>query len=127
VALASAFSAVHLDLAYGTTGLYVGKLDEQHPWLYDAEGLTRHRVAEDYRQRTLRERGPMRGADYLMMRELVQVQEALDRVRAARAVAAQFQSLPTTTKAVSHEPRLKRVGAARESGEMSEAEVRLAV
>jgi len=28
----TAFSAMHLDLSYGTTGLYVGLLDEQHPW-----------------------------------------------------------------------------------------------
>jgi hypothetical protein len=53
VGLISAFGALHLDLSYGTTGLYVGKLNEQHPWLYAALSLTRHGVAED-RQRTLR-------------------------------------------------------------------------
>src|SRR4051794_17191870 len=32
--LMASFSTMHLDLSYGTTGLYVGRLDEQHPWLY---------------------------------------------------------------------------------------------
>ena len=123
VGLISAFGAVHLDLSYGTTGLYVGKLDEQHPWLYDALSLTRHGVAEDYRQRTLRERGLLRGADYVMMRELVQAQEALERVRAARSVAEQFQSLPLAAQAIVHEPRLVRVGAARDRSEPLEAEL----
>jgi len=117
VGLISAFGALHLDLSYGTTGLYVGKLNEQHPWLYDALSLTRHGVAEDYRQRTLRERGFLRGADYVLMRELVQAQEALERVRAARSVAEQFQSLPVAAQANVHEPRLVRVGAARDSSE----------
>lgn len=113
--LMSGLSAVHLDLSYGTTGLYVGKLDEQHPWVYDALSLTRHGLAEDYRQRTLRERGPLRGADCVMMRELVQAQAALQRVRAARSVAEQLQSLPVEAPAVAHEPRLVRVSGARES------------
>jgi hypothetical protein len=123
VGLISAFGAVHLDLSYGTTGLYVGKLDEQHPWLYDALSLTKHGVAEDYRQRTLRERGLLRGADYVMMRELVRAQEALERVRAARSVAEQFQCLPLATQAIVHEPRLVRVGAARDHSEPLEAEL----
>ncbi len=120
--LISGLSAVHLDLSYGTTGLYVGKLDEQHPWLYEALSLTRHGLAEDYRQRTLRERGPLRGADYVMMRELVQAQAALQRVRAARPVAEQLQSLPLAAPAVVHEPRLVRVSAARDNGEALQAE-----
>ena len=110
VGLISAFGALQLDLSYGTVGLYVGKLDEQHPWLYDARSLTRYGIAEEYRQRTLRERGLLRGADYIMMRELVQAQEALARVRAARSVAEQFQSLPVAAQAIVHEPRLVRVG-----------------
>ena len=121
--LISAFGALHLDLSYGTTGLYVGKLNEQHPWLYDALSLTRHGVAEDYRQRTLRERGFLRGADYVMMRELVQAHEALERVRAARSVAEQFQSLPVAAQANVHEPRLVRVGAARDSSEGLQADM----
>ena len=98
VCLISAFGALHLDLSYGTVGLYVGKLDEQHPWLYDARSLTKHGIAEEYRQRTLQERGFLRGADYVLMRELVQAQEALARVRAARSVAEQFQSLPVAAQ-----------------------------
>ena len=120
--LLSGFAAVHLDLSYGTAGLYVGKLDEQHPWLYDALSLTKHGVAEDYRQRTLQERGFLRGVDYVMMRELVRAHEALERVRAARPVAEQFQSLPVVAQAIIHEPRLVRVGAARDSSEAPEPE-----
>ncbi len=123
VGLISAFGALHLDLSYGTVGLYVGKLDEQHPWLYDARSLMRHGIAEEYRQRTLRERGLLRGADYVMMRELVQAQEALARVQAARYVAEQFQSLPAATQAIAQEPRLVRVGAARDNREPLDAEM----
>jgi hypothetical protein len=121
-ALVCGMSAVHLDLSYGITGLYVGKLDEQHPWLYEALNLTRHGLAEDYRQRTLRERGPLRGADYVMMRELVQAQAALQRVRAARPIAEQLQSLPIAAPAVIHEPRLVRVSAARDNSEALQEE-----
>jgi len=123
VGLISAFGALHLDLSYGTIGLYVGKLDEQHPWLYDARSLTKHGIAEEYRQRTLHERGLLRGADYVMMRELVQAQEALARVRAARSVAEQLQSLPAATHAIVHEPRLVQVGAARDNREPFNAEM----
>jgi len=127
-ALISSFSALQLDLSYGTVGLYVGKLDEQHPWLYDARSLTRHGIAEEYRQRTLQERGLLRGADYIMMRELAQAQEALARLRAARAVAEQFQLLPLPAQAIVqepivHEPRLVRVGAARDNREPLNAEM----
>jgi hypothetical protein len=122
VGLISAFGSLHHDLSYGTIGLYVGKLNEQHPWLYDARSLLRHGIAEEYRQRTLQERGLLRGADYVMMRELVQAQEALARVRAARSVAEQLQSLPVAAQAVVHEPRLVRVGAARDNREPLTAE-----
>jgi hypothetical protein len=107
--LLAAFSGLHLDVSHGTTGLYVGTLDEQHPWLYAATGLMRHDMAEDYRQRTLLERGPLRGADYVMMSELVRTQEALERVRPARMLAEQLQLLPVAIEV--HEPRLVRVGA----------------
>ena len=123
VAVVAAFGGLHLDLSYGTVGLYVGKLDEQHPWLYDARSLTRHGLAEEYRQRTLRERGPVRGADYVMMRELIQAQEALARVRAASSVAELLQSLAVADQAIVHEPRLVRVGGARDKREPLDAEV----
>ncbi len=105
----AAFSGLHLDVSHGTTGLYVGTLDEQHPWLFPAAGLMRHDVAEEYRQRTLLERGPLRGADYVMMSELVRTQEALERVRPARTLAEQLQLLPAAVEV--REPRLVRVGA----------------
>ena len=111
--LISAFSGLHLDLSYGTAGLYVGKLNEQHPWIYDAMSLTSHDAAEDYRQRTLRERGPMRGADHVMMRELVRAYDALERVQAARVVGERLQLLPVAAQACGHEPRLVRIGATR--------------
>jgi hypothetical protein len=116
--LIAAFSVLDLDLSHGTTGLFVGALDEQHPWLYSAIALTRHEVAEDYRQRTLLERGALRGADFIMMRTLVEAQEALERVRPARALAEQLQRLPAAVPDTLHEPRLVRVGAGpgRESG-----------
>jgi len=119
--LMSAFGAVHLDLSYGTTGLYVGKLDEQHPWLYAALSLTSNDAAEEYRQRILSERGFLRGADFVMMRELVQAQEALERVRPARSVAEQLQSMPVTSHPSANEPRLFRVGSARENAEAHQA------
>jgi hypothetical protein len=112
-----------MDLSHGTTGLYVGTLDEQHPWLYSAMGLTRYEVAEEYRLRTLRERGPLRGADHVMMQELVQAQQALERVRPARAVAEQLQSLPVHAPVTVQEPRLVRVGVARDSSEGVETEM----
>ena len=113
-AVASAFGNMSAALSYGTTGLYVGKLDEQHPWLYSASSLLRYEVAEDYRQRTLRERGALRGADFVMMRELAEAQDALERVRPARSVAEQLQALPLEAEAPGQEPRLIHVGPGRE-------------
>lgn len=106
----TAFSAVHLDLSYGTTGLYVGLLDEQHPWLYKASGLLRHEAAESYRQTVIRERGPLRGLDYVMMRELVAAHDALERTRPARALAEQLQCRLEPIEALTGEPRLVQVG-----------------
>jgi hypothetical protein len=110
IGLLTSFSVLHLELSYGTTGLYVGKLDEQHPWLYKAAGLTRHEIAEDYRRRTLADRGPLRGMDYILMREMVRVQESLEQVRPARSVSEQLQVLPTQAPAGSPEPKVVRIG-----------------
>ncbi len=85
VGVIATFGALHLDLSHGTTGLHVGTLDEQHPWLYRAAGLT-------------------------LMRELVRVQEALESMRPARSVADELQSPPAETQALVHEPRLVQVG-----------------
>jgi len=121
VVLISALGGLHLDLSYGTVGLYVGKLDEQHPWLYAALSLTSNDAAEEYRQRILSERGFLRGADFVMMRELVQAQEALERVRPARSVAEQLQSMPVTSHPSANEPRLFPVGSGRENAEAHQA------
>ena len=109
----TAFGAMHLDLSYGTTGLFVGLLDEQHPWLYKALGLLRHDAAESYRQTVIRERGPLRGLDYVMMRELVAAHEVLERMRPAKAVAEQLRHCPEQIEPIETliaEPRLVQVG-----------------
>lgn len=106
----TAFSALHLDLAYGTTGLYVGLLDEQHPWLYKTTGLLHHEAAESYRQSVLRERGPLRGLDFVIMRELVGIHDSIDQLRPARTVAEQLQFLAAPIEILSAEPRLVQVG-----------------
>lgn len=111
VGILAAFGTLHLDIGHGTTGLYVGSLDEQHPWLYRATQLLRHPAADDYRRAVLADRGPLRGLDHVMMRELVRTQEALDEMRPARAVTANFRRQPESTDAVTVEPRLVRVTA----------------
>jgi hypothetical protein len=90
---------VHGDLSYGTTGIFFGKLDEQHPWLYKTMNLTHNPAAEEYRQRVLRERGWLRGVDYVMMLEIVRAQEALQQTRPTRAVAEEIQLLPAPVAA----------------------------
>jgi hypothetical protein len=82
---------VHLDLAWGTAGLYVGRLDEQHPWLYKVLATTRHPAAEAYRQDVLKRRGALRGLDWIVMRELVRAHDAVDATRFARTVSEQLQ------------------------------------
>jgi len=89
------FGSMHLDLGHGTTGLYVGKLDDIHPWIFEAAQLTANPAAEDYRQRVLRERGPLRGMDCVLMKQIAQAQQLIDETRAARAVADALQSPPT--------------------------------
>lgn len=93
------FGAMHLDLGHGTTGLYVGKLDEMHPWVYEAVQLVRYAGAEDYRQRVLGERGSLRGMDCVLMRQIVRAQQQMDETRAARAVAEALQS-PTAAEPI---------------------------
>jgi len=106
----TAFSSLQLDLNHGTAGLYVGLLDEQHPWLYKTEALLRHEAAESYRLSVLQERGPLRGLDYVIMREVVAAHDLLDGMRPARAVADQLQDLPKPVETLSTEPRLIQVG-----------------
>lgn len=116
-ALLAAFSTLHLDVSYGVLGLMVGRLNEQHPWLYKAASLTRSESAEDYRSRTLADRGPLRGVDYVILRELVRAQEFADQARPARVVADQLQRMSAPAPenvgtAGASEPRLVRIGGA---------------
>ena len=107
VGFLSAFGTLHLELCHGTTGLYFGKLDEHHPWLFKAMNLMHHPAAEEYRQRVLRERGWLRGVDCVMMKEIVRVQDALEQTTPARAVAEKLQLLPAPAEpAAVQQPRL---------------------
>ena len=120
----SAFSTLHLELCHGTTGLYFGRLDEQHPWLFKTMNLTHHPAAEEYRQRVVRERGWLRGVDYVMMKEIVRNQEALEQALPARAIAEKIQLLPApTTTSTGAKPRL--VSSRRESKSKALAETAL--
>jgi hypothetical protein len=48
--------------------------------------------------------------DYILMREMVKVQESLEQMRPARSVSDQLQLLPVPVSAGSPEPRLVRIG-----------------
>ena len=104
-----AFGMLHLDLSHGTVGLYVGRLDEQHPWLYDSMTAARCPAAEEYRRQVLRDRGLLRGADYVIMREIVRAQESLERSKWARTVAEHIQRQVPPADPGTSEPRLIRV------------------
>ena len=95
IGIATSFSLVSVDMAYGKVGLYVGELNEQHPWLYKTSQLMDNSAAEDYRQRVLRERGALRGVDYLMMHEIASAQEKMDLTQTARTIRERVQTLPT--------------------------------
>lgn len=105
-----AFASLHLDLGHGTLGLYVGRLDEQHPWLYESAAMARHPAAEEYRRQVLRDRGPLRGMDFIIMRDIVRTQDGLDRTQWARSVAEALQRPTRASDSLSSEPRLVRVG-----------------
>ncbi len=103
----AAFGMMALDVAHGKLGLCVGLLDEQHPWLYKASYVMRDRAADAYRRDILSERGPLRGIDYLMMREIASANDALEMTRVARSVAEQLTSVDAPSAAVpGKEPRL---------------------
>lgn len=91
--VASLASVPH-DRAYRTVGLYVSELDDRHPWLYETLGITRHQAADEYRRKVLQERGLLRGADYVLMCEIVRVHDALDRARPTSSVVEALQLLP---------------------------------
>ena len=77
----ASFTGAPLDRAYSTLGLYVSQLHDRHPWLYETLSVARHEAADEYRCKVLNERGLLRGADYVLMCEIVHVHEALDRAR----------------------------------------------
>ncbi len=85
-------SIVPTDQAHGRLGLYVGELDEQHPWLYKALLLLKHPCAEAYRQHVLGDRGALRGVDYLLMEQIAAAHETLELTQTARAVRARIQA-----------------------------------
>lgn len=89
-----AFQSVPFDRAYGLLGLYVGELNEQHPWLYKTVLLTHNTAAEAYRVRVLRERGVLRGVDYVMMAEIASAHENMELTTTARTMRERVQSLP---------------------------------
>ena len=90
----ASFTGVPLDRAYSTLGLYVSQLQDRHPWLYETLSVARHEAADEYRCKVLNERGLLRGADYVLMCEIVRVHEALDRARPANFVVEALQLLP---------------------------------
>ena len=101
------FSMMPFDVAHGKLGLCTGLLDEQHPWLYKASLVMRDSAADGYRQRTLSERGPLRGIDYIMMREIAVAHDALEMTRIARSVSLQLnRAEQATPDGLSKEPRL---------------------
>ena len=101
----AAFGMMGLDVAHGKLGLCAGPLDEQHPWLYKASFVMRDPAADAYRRRILGERGPLRGVDYLMMREIANANDALEMTRVARSVAEELSAVDVPA-APSKEPRL---------------------
>ena len=90
----ASFTGVPLDRAYSTLGLYVSQLQDRHPWLYETLSVARHEAADEYRCKVLNERGLLRGADYVLMCEIVRVHEALDRARPANFVVEALQLRP---------------------------------
>ena len=108
----ASFAIKPLEVAHSNLGLLVGLLDEQHPWLYEASQTVRNSAADEYRQRILNERGPLRGIDYLMMSEIARVNDALDGTQVARNVAERLNTPDMSSAETSVcEPRLATVSA----------------
>ena len=87
----SSLRLVPTEAAYGKLGLYVGLLSEQHPWLYRAYVVLRNPAALNYRDKVLRERGPIRGIDYVMMCEIAEIHAKMELTQNARSVASAVQ------------------------------------
>ena len=108
----ASFAIKPLEVAHLNLGQFVGLLDEQHPWLYVASQTMRNSAADEYRQRILHERGPLRGIDYLMMSEVARMNDALDGTQVARNVAERLNTQDTSNAKTSVcEPRLATVSA----------------
>jgi hypothetical protein len=82
---------VPTEAAYGKVGLLVGVLNEQHPWLYNAYFVIRNPAAHAYREKVVRKRGPIRGMDYLLMRQVAELEEDMALTQNTRAVVAALQ------------------------------------
>lgn len=96
------------EAAYAKLGLFLGLLNEQHPWLYKAYVVLNNPAALNYRDKVLRERGPIRGMDYALMVEIAEIQAKMELTQNARAVAASVQGanevLASTAQALSTVP-----------------------
>ena len=107
IGVLATFSTMALEVGHGKLGLCTGLLNEQHPWLYKASAVTRDLAVDAYRRRILSERGPLRGADYLMMREIARASDAMETTRIARTVAEQLNRVDATAPdGHGKEPRL---------------------
>ena len=93
-AVVSAFGTLHLELGHGTTGLFFGRLDEEHPWLFKTMSLAHDPAAEEYRRRVVSERGWLRGVDYVMMKEAVRARDKMEQTLPTRLVAERIQLFP---------------------------------
>lgn len=113
IGVLAGFTMMALEVAHGTLGLCAGLLNEQHPWLYKASLVVRDAAADTYRQRVLSERGPLRGADYLMMRAIASANNAVEMTRVARTVAELLNRVDAKTPdGHAKEPRLVSVTSA---------------
>lgn len=105
-----AYQEVPLRAAYGRVALYIGVLNEHHPWLYKVLLLMRDPGAEAYRQRVLKERGALRGVDYLMMKEIAAVSESMVLTQTARSVRERVQGANGRVPALSKREALVEAG-----------------
>ena len=88
--------------AYAKVGLLVGALHEQHPWLYIAYFALRNPAALAHQDKVLRERGPLRGMDYLLMRQLSELEENMQLTKNTRTIVAAVQGESEVLPAATH-------------------------
>lgn len=115
IGVLAGFALKPLEVAHSKLGQCLGLLDEQHPWLYEASLVMRNPAADAYRQRTLQQRGPLRGIDYLMMGEIARVNDDLAMTLVASNVAERLNTVDTRSAGTAvREPRLATVAASSE-------------